>query len=103
MATIKIPGKSRKSIDVELVGSTYTVRPPKSSVAVFLAQALRNADDDAEKLLDGLSQWANVLFGRRTGEEVMERLDDPEDDLDIQDLVDLIQAVMEEGSGNPTT
>ena len=55
MATITIPGKSRKFIDVELVGTEYSVRPPKASVAIFLSQALKDAGEDAEKLIEALA------------------------------------------------
>ena len=103
MATITIPGKTRKSIDIELVGTKYTVRPPKASVAVFLSQALKDAGEDAEKLLDGLEKWNLVLFGKEIGPKVTERLKDPDDDLDIPDVVELISAVMEASGENPTT
>ena len=103
MATITIPGKTRKSVDIELVGTEYTVRPPKASVAVFLSQALKDAGEDAEKLLDGLEKWNLVLFGKEIGPKVTERLKDPDDDLDIPDVVELISAVMEASGENPTT
>lgn len=103
MATITIPGKTRKSIDIELVGTEYAVRPPKASVAVFLSQALKDAGEDAEKLLDGLEKWNLVLFGKEIGPKVTERLKDPDDDLDIPDVVELISAVMETSGENPTT
>ena len=103
MATIKIPGKSRKSIYVELVGTEYKVRPPKASVAVFLAQALQDAGEDAEKLMGALAKWNLVLFGKEVGPEVTQRLKSSTDDLDISDIVELITAVMEESGGNPTT
>lgn len=103
MATIKIPGKTRKSITVELVGTEYKVRPPKTAVAIFLSQALKDAGEDAEKLIDGLSKWCHVLFGKETGAGVVKRLKSPSDDLDIPDLTDLISAVMEEAGENPPT
>lgn len=103
MATITIPGKTRKSITVELVGTEYRVRPPKTSVAIFLSQALKDAGEDAEKLIDGLSKWCHVLFGKETGAEVIARLKNPADNLDISDLTDLISAVMEEAGENPPT
>ena len=103
MATITIPGKTRKSITVELVGTEYKVRPPKASVTIFLSQALKDSGDDAEKLIEGLSKWCRVLFGKETGAEVIERLKSLSDDLDISDLTDLISAVMEDAGENPTT
>lgn len=103
MATITIPGKSRKFIDVELVGTEYKVRPPKASVAVFLSQALKDAGEDAEKLIEALAKWNHVLFGKEVGSEVTKRLKSAADDLDIPDIVELITAVMEESGGNPTT
>lgn len=103
MATITIPGKARKSFTVELVGTEYKVRPPKSSVAIFLSQGLKDSDGDAEKIMDGLAKWCLVLFGKETGAEVVKRLKSPADDLDIPDLTDLISAVMEEAGENPPT
>lgn len=103
MATITIPGKTRKSITVELVGTEYKVRPPKTSVAIFLSQALKDAGEDPEKLIDGLSKWCHVLFGKETGAEVVKRLKSLADDLDIPDLTDLISSVMEEAGENPPT
>lgn len=103
MATITIPGKTRKSITVELVGTEYRVRPPKASIAIFLSQALKDSGDDAERLIEGLSKWCRVLFGKETGAEVIQRLKNPADDLDISDLTDLITAVMEDAGENPTT
>lgn len=103
MATITIPGKTRKPITVDLVGTEYKVRPPKAAVAVFLSQALKDSGDDAEKMVDGLSKWCHVLFGKETGAEVVKRLKSPADDLDIPDLTDLISAVMGEAGENPPT
>lgn len=103
MATITIPGKTRKSITVELVGTEYKVRPPKASVAIFLSQALKDSGDDAKQLIEGLSKWCHVLFGKETGAEVVKRLKNPADDLDISDLTDLISAVMEDAGENPPT
>ena len=103
MATITIPGKTRKSIIVELVGTEYKVRPPKTAVAIFLSQAIKDAGEDAEKLIDGLAKWCHVLFGKETGAEVVKRLKSPSDGLDIPDLTDLISAVMEEAGENPPT
>ena len=103
MATITIPGKTRKSLTVELVGTEYKVRPPKTAVAIFLSQALKDAGEDAEKLIDGLSKWCRVLFGKETGAEVIARLKSSADDLDIPDLTALISAVMEEAGENPPT
>lgn len=103
MATITIPGKTRKSVTVELVGTEYKVRPPKTAVAIFLSQALKDAGEDSEKLIDGLAKWCLVLFGKETGAEVIARLKNPADNLDIPDLTDLISAVMEEAGDNPPT
>lgn len=103
MATITIPGKPRKSITVDLVGTEYKVRPPKSSVAIFLSKALKDADEDYEKILDGMSKWCHVLFGKETGAEVVKRLKNPSDNLDISDMTDLISAVMKEAGDNPPT
>ena len=46
---------------------------------------------------------SGAKFGKETGAEVVKRLKNPADDLDIPDLTDLISAVMEEAGENPPT
>nr|DAK36789.1 MAG TPA: hypothetical protein [Caudoviricetes sp.] len=102
MADIVIKGKSRKTLTVDLVGVEYKVRVPKSAIALVLAKDMKEAGDDPEALQLAMGRWARVLFGKETGNEIMKRMTDPEDDVDIDDLGEVIKQIMET-TGNPTT
>ena len=102
MADIVIKGKAPKTLTVDLVGVEYKARVPKAAIALVLAKDIQSAGDDPEALQTSLARWTRVLFGKETGNEVMARLRDPEDNVDIDDLAEVIKAVME-ANGNPTT
>lgn len=103
MADIVIPGKPRKSLTIDLVGRTYKARPPKASVAVVLAKRIQAAGDDIESLMEALGHWTRTVFGAKTGDEILARVQDDDDDLDVFDLASLMKALIAEWSGNPTT
>jgi len=44
-----------------------------------------------------------MAFGKKEGAAVIKRFDDPEDDLDIIHISELISKVAELATGNPTT
>lgn len=111
MADITISAEPRKTFTVDLVGKTYTIRAPKGSAAIALASranmtSKRGKGGDAaeiEGMLSMLRDWSRAAFGVKVAEEVLARLDDPEDDLDFQHLSDLMAKVSEASTGNPTT
>ena len=102
MADIVIKGRARKTLTVDLVGVEYKVRVPKSAIALVLAKDMKEAGDDPEALQLAMGRWARVLFGKETGNEIMKRMTDSEDDVDIDDLGEVIKQIMET-TGNPTT
>ena len=102
MADVVIKGRPRRTIVVDLVGVEYKVRVPKVAIALVLAKDLQAAGKDPDALQTSLGRWARVLFGKETGAKVMKRMTDPEDDLDVDDLAEVIKQIMET-SGNPTT
>lgn len=113
MADITISAEPRKTFVVDLVGKTYTIRAPKGSAAIALASRAnftskrgKGGGGDAaeiEGMLAMLRDWSRAAFGVKVAEEVLARLDDPEDDLDFQHLSDLMAKVSEASTGNPTT
>ena len=103
MADITIIGKPRKTLHVELVGVEYDIRVPKAGFAIAMAMRARNAGDDAAaNTMDDLNEWIRRAFKERA-EEVIARLGDDDDDLDIGDITELMQEAIAEGSDNPTS
>ena len=94
---------SRDPVDVNLVGVQYTVTPPKGIIALKFAKTAQNASKDPDKLIDSLVEWLNIAFDEKTAKEIENRLYEPNDDLDISHIIQLIQKLTEIVTGNPTT
>lgn len=102
--TIEITAEPVPKMSVKLVGVDYMISPPKSSLAIKLAvQAKTVGKDDPEKILDVLDEWLVKAFGKAGLKKVKARLDDPEDLLDTPHLMQLMEAVVEATTGDPTS
>lgn len=100
---IVIDADPREPIPAQLVGREYLVTPPKSTLAMALATRVREAGDDVQKMRDELNAWIAKAFGPRQSEEVIARLDDADDDLDLPHIYRLMRALTESVTGDPTT
>lgn len=108
MADLTITAEPRKTLTVDLVGVTYTIRAPKGATALALAKRFGQkskgkGSSQIDDTLTALRDWSRSAFGVKTSDEVFARLDDPEDDLDISHLSDLMAKVTEATTGDPTT
>lgn len=100
---ITIEATPRKTLSVTLVGVDYLITPPKAGFALRMASKARSTDDDAALgVMDDLFEWVRKAF-RDQADAVLGRLDDEEDELDINHLTELMSKVIEASSGNPTT
>ena len=104
--------KKRIVIDVEPVepitvglgeGFEYLVTPPKSTLAIALAEELKSAGEDPAKLMSSMQGWIEKAFGKKQSAKVMARLQDEEDPLDIKHIIELMQQLAEVQTGDPTT
>lgn len=100
---IVIAATPREPISVDLIGTEYLVTPPKTTVAIALAERVQAAGQDIKVVREETDLWVNLAFGAKQGKKVIARLDDPEDDLDIPHIMDLMQKLAEAGTENPTT
>lgn len=93
-----------EKIPVKLVGVKYSIRRPKSMLAMSFARRAKAAKEDPEKLMEAVEEWVRITFGKATGVKVIKRLNDPEDELDFEHIVKLMEAVIELTNGSdPTT
>lgn len=99
---MKVESTPRKGIPVNLVGVDYTVRKPKAALGLRLAVAGKKADEDPENMMKAMDTLVLMVFGKKDAKAVDARLSDPEDDLDFEHLVELVQALGATGE-NPTT
>lgn len=102
-ARIIIAAKPRKPISVDFVGVEYFVTPPKSALAIALAERAHKADSNPGALMSELENWVRIAFGKNQGGKVLARLQDPEDDLDMPDIMELIQKLSEAVTPNPSS
>lgn len=103
MADITITGKPRKALHIDLVGVEYDIRVPKAGFAIAMAMRARGGDEDAAvNTMHDLDEWIRRAFKDRA-DEVLARLNDDEDDLDIGDITELMQASIAEAADTPTS
>lgn len=93
----------KQGLPVNLVGKDYVIQAPKSAFALKMGAAAKSAKDDPMKMLEGLYSWVDAAFTKKDATAVKKRLDSPTDDLDISHIVELMNAVVEHQTGNPTS
>lgn len=93
----------RQKIKVSLVGRDYTIIAPKAGLAISSSRAIVSKDPEIQmKAVTSFNHWIEVAFGEHA-EEIFDRLDDQDDDLDLVHIQELQEAVMGQAAGNPTT
>lgn len=101
---IIIEAEPKTEIAVSLVGEEYTVVPPKASFAIKIAVRSKQSENtrDPDFAMSSIYEWIDAAFGKEVGQRIRERLDDSDDQLDIDHIATLMQKIMEFASGNPT-
>jgi hypothetical protein len=100
---IVIDAEPRDPFPVSLVGQEYLVTPPKSTIALKLAERAKAAGEDPGKVREELDGWVLLAFGKKQAAKVQARLDDAEDDLDLPHIMTLMQKLAEAATGDPTS
>ena len=90
------------NVTVGLIGQEYVIPVPKTTLGLIVAERMQAAKDDPTVLMKELKSWVMSTFGKKQGEKVWARLFDPNDQLDIQHISDLLNQLTELGV-NPTT
>jgi hypothetical protein len=100
---IVIEAEEAQKIGVTLVGEKYTITPPKAALAMKWATEAGELENDPGAVMAVLSQWIMAAFGKTNGRKVIARLNDPDDQLDIVHVSKLMEAAIEQQTGNPTS
>jgi hypothetical protein len=83
-----------------------TFTPPSFAPMLLLAQSATNAEDDPQAGVETVRQfldWFGAGLSEEDGEHVLDRLKDPDDPLEFEDVIDVIQGLIEEITSRPTT
>lgn len=97
-ADFTISATKRKTYRVNLVGELYSVAVPKTGALMKLN--LRNIStsgtEDIEKVMNVLSTLIKTIFvEKQEAARVLERLEDENDDLDVENIYELINKLQE--------
>lgn len=87
--------KRRQPIPFTVDGTGYEFQPPKHAAMVL--DYLENGDE-----MGALFDWVNEGLGEEQAGTLTERLQDPEDDFDIDELTKIAKWLVEQSSGRPT-
>lgn len=104
LTKINIEGTARKQMTVTLVGKVYNVYVPKTAVALKFAGKMEEFEKDPAKAANDLDMLYRAIFTPADYTKIQKRLEDPKDNLDLEELVELMGALLEEAAeGDPTT
>lgn len=97
-ADFTISATKRKTYRVNLVGELYSVAVPKtgSLMKLNLQNISTNGTEDIEKVMNVLSTLIKTIFvEKQEAARVLERLEDENDDLDVENIYELINKLQE--------
>jgi hypothetical protein len=89
-------------ITVNLIGHSYLAHPPKTLLAMKLAQGM-DGSSDPEFILARLRKYLDLAFGKKEAGKIMDRLEDSDDELDVKHIMQLMEKITEVSTGTPTT
>lgn len=97
-ADFTISATKRKTYRVNLVGELYSVAVPKTGalMKLNLQNISTNGTEDIEKVMNVLSTLIKTIFvNPAEADRVLERLEDENDDLDVENIYELINKLQE--------
>ena len=97
-ADFTISATKRKTYRVNLVGELYSVAVPKTGalIKLNLKNISTNGTEDIEKVMNVLSTLIKTIFvEKQEAARVLERLEDENDDLDVENIYELINKLQE--------
>lgn len=97
-ADFTISATKRKTYRVNLVGELYSVAVPKTGalMKLNLKNISTNGTEDIEKVMNVLSTLIKTIFvEKQEAARVLERLEDENDDLDVENIYELIDKLQE--------
>lgn len=115
------PTEVRKEVDFELDGKTYVFNPPKTTTQLVAMMQVKGNDVNADlQRANAMLVWLSNGLDRghepRKGKpghvdfvedcqscDILARMEDPDDGLELETVMDVIAWLMEQVSGRPTT
>lgn len=110
-----IEAEEVQKLSVSLVGIVYEIMPPKASTTLKIAAKAMSADKGSKKkgkqsaedlaaLATMVDDWVKMTFSREDASAVLDRLSDPNDLLDVEHIVKLVEKLVEKSAlARPTS
>lgn len=102
-ADLTIPVEAPSGVSVALGDQVYVVRPIKTTLGMSLAGSLQSLKEDPKEMVKAMDRLVNLVFNPEDRDNVKARLNDREDALDYNHIMNLLMALMERATGNPST
>lgn len=98
----KVAKKKRKIIEFRIEGDdfVYSFTTPKTAGLVLDITAEGSSEEVASTR--AMLNWLSRGLPEDQNQRLMDRLRDPDDDLDFEELGEYVEKLMEEVNGNPT-
>lgn len=106
MQQFKVAARRTEPIPFTIEGDdhVYQFVPPKRAAMVLDAVGVNASDDDAvANVIRQQFDWLGDGLGEEQAARIETRLRDPNDDLDVDVLQELLKWLLEQASGRPTT
>lgn len=100
---IEISAEPIKSLSVHLVGKTYNIRVPKTTLLLQMGMAAKVFDKKPEKLIEVTDKFIDGSLSKSDAKEIHARLEAGDDPLELMHLVGLAAKMFQKVTGNPTT
>jgi hypothetical protein len=100
---INIEGTERVQETVTLVGKVYNCWIPKTAIALKFATEMDDIEKNPGKAADKIDGILHSIFTAADYAKIQKRLEDPKDALDLEDLVELMSALIELAGGEDPT
>lgn len=101
--TLEINATAPETMEVKLVGTFYDVTPPKTALSMNMIGDMDKMKKEPKRVLKAVNSWIDSAFTEKDAKKVRDRLNDPRDLLDIDHISEMVKALMEAKTENPTT
>jgi len=96
----EIPEERQKTVSFDLDGTTLTARKPKTFAMVEMANA---AEGDTLAQVQALVHFMNETLDGESRAYIQNRMSDPDDTFDLEDLAPISNWLLEQFTARPTT
>lgn len=102
MKTYTTKERAPRPIEFELDGETFHFTPPKQSRLIMDAVTAEDQDMAQFYATRDLFNWLGLGLSDEQGQRILDRLNDPADDLDTDTVMEITHDLIKEASNRPT-